>query len=302
MSRSKTVNYFCYLIVCACLICASALTTQINKIETISLCELNEIKDLFCEFFVNDVFSYSLFGDKPLSIYRRVLSADPIEKDMTPTQLDNYCLNIFEPCCKPFSILRKQWQVWCHNKKNFVFKNYLILQNLFCGKLYILFINKKAFLNVVNENLALFQKIIDPQLSADNLLFALNEEKDNLFDLIHSNQILFGILLGFGKHNPTLFQQRENLINALGKNLQKSDLLKKKIEILNRKLQPFHPHDSCLLSSINRVCFSADPTNYETIELRKKYDELNLKINKIYSQEDWFEQIILKLTTDYTDN
>ena len=44
--------------------------------------------------------------------------------------------------------------------------------------------------------------------------------------------------------------------------------------------------------------FLADPNHQETIQLRNKYDELNKKINEIYSRDDWFEQTLIQLTSD----
>ncbi len=49
------------------------------------------------------------------------------------------------------------------------------------------------------------------------------------------------------------------------------------MELINAKLQPLHEHDSHIISSLNRVCFGADPNHDETTIIRLKYDRLNQK-------------------------
>jgi hypothetical protein len=66
----------------------------------------------------------------------------------------------------------------------------------------------------------------------------------------------------------------------------------------NSKLRSLREHDPYIIASINRVCFAADPEHHETIKLKTKYDKLNMKINEIYSKDDWFEQTLIQLTSD----
>jgi hypothetical protein len=117
-----------------------------------------------------------------------------------------------------------------------------------------------------------------------------------------SYQKALGILLGFGKHNARLFQQKEDLLEKEDRlkkyGIYKLEPIQKELQLMNAKLQSLHEHDSYIIASINRVCFAADLEHYETLKLRNKYDELNIKINEIYSKADWLEQTLLQLISN----
>jgi hypothetical protein len=270
----------------------------LNKAENISPDEQQEIKSLFRDLFFYDVFAYSLFGDKPLSISRAILnSASQIDK-LKLLSLDGYCFSILEHYCEPSTHLKKKWETWCKYKDAFQTKKYFLFQKKIGSQIRLFIINKAAFLRTVNEHFTLFRHIIGPKFSAENLLEEMKKEDTDVFDILHHHEGLLGILLGFGKRNSMLFQKREDLIHSLGKDLRKPDMINNQIEFLNHKLKALHEHDACIISSINRIGFSADPTHLETIQIRNKYDQLNRKINHIYSKEDWFEQTLIQFISN----
>jgi hypothetical protein len=92
------------------------------------------------------------------------------------------------------------------------------------------------------------------------------------------------------------FRMKKYLL--MEKSIYRLEELKNKLNLANNKLQSLHEHDPYIIASINRVCFVADTEHDETVKLRKKYDNLNRKINEIYSREDWFEQTLIQLTSD----
>ena len=99
-----------------------------------------------------------------------------------------------------------------------------------------------------------------------------------------------------------LFQKRENLesqlkiMNKFG--IYKPVSIERKIDIINSKLQPLREHDFNIISSVNQIRFVADQTNPETNKLKKKYDRSKVKIDKILYRDDWFEQLLIQLTSD----
>lgn len=262
--------------------------------NTIPIEDQKEIKSLFKNLFFNDVLSYSLFGDKPISFSREIFYKHSSGELVELLTLNGYCQSVLDSYCEPSSILEKRWNVWEKHKNNFKLKNIFIRKAI--GKHErVLIINKNAFKKIFNKNIQLFKEIIGDNISAEDLLAQLELDNRSVFDILHDNEGLLGILLGFGKHNAMLFQKREELLNSIGKNLKSSELIQDQIKLLDSKLQALHEHDPYIISTINRVGFAADPTHLETIRLRQKYDKLNKKLNDIYSQENWFEQTLLQL-------
>jgi hypothetical protein len=296
------MKIFIFIIICVCSNLANALFAErfdlLNKMAEIPADEQEEIKSLFRHLFINDVFSYSLFGDKPLSCSRSIINNTSHEKLLKLLFLDGYCLSFLECYCEPSIILKKNWEVWCKHKNKFKQTNYFLFQNRIGSQTRLIIINKKSFLKVVNQHITLFKRVMGPLVSAETLLEAMQKEDINIFDTLHNNEGLLGILLGFGKHNSLVFQKREELIDSLGKDLKKIELINNEIDVLNKKLQPLHEYDKYIIATINRVGFSSDHDHPETIQLRSKYDNLNRKINEIYSRDDWFERTLIQLMSD----
>ncbi|MBS0622328.1 MAG: hypothetical protein JSR80_05165 [Verrucomicrobia bacterium] len=72
-------------------------------------------------------------------------------------------------------------------------------------------INKKAFLATVQQNLPLFQAVLGPLVTPERLLQECLTPGVNLFKVLHSNKTLFGILLGFGKENSMTHARIEEI-------------------------------------------------------------------------------------------
>jgi hypothetical protein len=127
------------------------------------------------------------------------------------------------------------------------------------------------------------------------------------FDLLARNHELFGILLGFGKYNSHLFQRREDLdpyelpINLRIKVPPSPEYtsIQSELEDLSQKMCCFNGYSQCFpIVTFNQVTFAADPNHPETIFLRKKYEAQRKRIHQILDREDWFEQILLQLTSE----
>lgn len=260
-----------------------------------------EIKNLFSYLFKYQRFAYSLYGDKPLTFCDTSLTPYSIQELHDLLSIEEYCYDLLKSFCEPSHSLKRKWEIWKKYSHLFYVNNYCLIDKQLDDKFYIIIINKKHFINTVNKNLDLFQHIISPSLSAPNLLTQLVFGKTSLFETLHHHEGLLGILLGFGRYNSLLFQQRENLLKALAQvhllNIQKVHFIQEKLHLIDNKLQSLREHDPFIISSINRVCFAANPYHPETQIIKLKYDSLNKLINTIYSKEDWFEQTLLRLMT-----
>jgi hypothetical protein len=261
-----------------------------------------KIKNLFGELFKYEEFAYSLYGDKPMSFSDSILNEYSASQVLEFLSLRDYCQDTLENFIDPLKTFKERWSVWKKYSDQFKLKNYFLIEKKIGNQIRVFFINIPAFKRVVNQHIYTFKKIINPTISAESLLSQFEDENSDVFDILHHHQGLLGILLGFGKHNAMLFQQRGDLIDDLERKkkfgIYNLENIQNKLLLVNNALKPLRKHDSYVIASINRVCFVADPKHHETIELRKKYDNLNKKINEIYSKDDWFEQTLIQLTSD----
>lgn len=76
---------------------------------------------------------------------------------------------------------------------------------------HLLFINKKLFLEVVRENLSLFQYVLGPAVTPEKLLAQLIDPEETFHNVMKDNRVLIGIILGFGTQNSLYASRIENL-------------------------------------------------------------------------------------------
>lgn len=229
---------------------------------------------------IDDQFAYTLFGDKPVSLAARFMLT-PWENTIEGIQ----CSGAFW----------KKWKVWEQYKHLFHLKNFLIIKEPSKSKnfkiLNILIINKIEFVNIIKRYLALFESVLERKIIPEEMLKDIESNKLSFIDSINDNQMLWGILLGYGKHNAILYNQRErNYLDCLSL----SDQAMKHSLI---KLETFGDYFYSPLV-IGSVHFSADPEHPETKILEKKYRQLRGKISAIYAQGDFLEITLFQLTSD----
>lgn len=80
---------------------------------------------------------------------------------------------------------------------------------------HVLFIHRKALLDVVNESLPLFKSILGPETTAKALIAKLCKPNSSFFSTLASNKILMGIVLGFGIENAIYGSRLEIIEDAL---------------------------------------------------------------------------------------
>ena len=149
----------------------------------------------------NELWGYTLFGDKPVTIaaYRT-----------TPQSIRALS------CMDDFFLIKGE-EIWKKNSSAFVMKNYIIKfekdpQGNW-GE--ILLINKRAFLQVCERNLVLFKQVLGDSITAAELLKMVADTNSTFHEVIQHNQALLGIFLGYGTHNSLFFQRREKIIKTI---------------------------------------------------------------------------------------
>lgn len=78
-----------------------------------------------------------------------------------------------------------------------------------------LVINKPLFLKTVENNIALFQYILGPEVTPETLLNHLLAPNSTFHDVFKNNKVLIGIVLGFGTQNSLYASRIENIQDSL---------------------------------------------------------------------------------------
>lgn len=247
-----------------------------------------ELRSLFDRILFIDDGVYALFGDKPLS-----LSGDFM---LTPWE------NTIEGvrCGGTFW---KWWNTWEQYKHLFPSTKYLILrepntlnksENAEITSDLIIFINKEHFITCINKHIDLFERILNKKIDSSVFLEEI-EQGRSLLKSIHNNEMILGIMLGYGKNNASLFIKRtRNSFEFYQDNeFYVGDA---KLQPIHKKLNFFGDYGYSPLI-VNSVHFVADLEHPETKDLEKKYRLLRGKISAIYAQGDLLEITLSQLTS-----
>lgn len=97
----------------------------------------------------------------------------------------------------------------------------------------IVCINRKVFLQTVNDNLSLFQYVLGPSTTAETLLKKLISSKNQLYSVLNHDQTLLEILLGHGKQNAIVHSRMLDISRvASAEQSDEFPLLSKKLSLL----------------------------------------------------------------------
>lgn len=162
------------------------------------------------------------------------------------------------------------------------------------------FINKRAFYKVVNENLAIFRSILGPHMTADKLLNGFRENERSFFSLLNHNKLLIGLLLGFGFENALYVSRQEQIFDAMDTNSRQNfnedplspemgyPTLEKELETLNQEisisseaLEKYPPE--LIFGRVIEKNQSKLITDYETNQLH---------IIHLMDAPNWFEKVL----------
>ena len=199
--------------------------------------------------------------------------------------------------------INRGWEVWKKYKSFFPSSHFVILENRDTECVTIVTINKYNFLKKVEENIDIFKDVlgahVTPSIILDNCL-----KSSNIFkEVLKNNEVLLGILLGFGRHNAQLFSRKMEIEREI--NNQKLSLtnkipscgfstLEEEYRYINEKLTDFNEIGTPDLNPILMPIpgFAADHNHPETQQLKVEYTEQYKKIIKKCQSEKFLETIL----------
>jgi FKBP-type peptidyl-prolyl cis-trans isomerase len=76
-------------------------------------------------------------------------------------------------------------------------------------------LNKKNFLNVLEDNKILFQYVLGPTITPERLLEAILSSEHSFFEIFKYDRVLIGIVLGYGVQNSLYQSRKENIFGDL---------------------------------------------------------------------------------------
>lgn len=219
--------------------------------------------------FFNSTFGFTIFGDKPMSIETIDLTVAP--KDVKEIE----CLSKEKNNFSMYKV-KEGWKVWKKYEDKVPLEGFSFIaypRTPILGHLEIALINDENFLQTVEENLVDFQKVLEINLSSQQILDEYKKGHGIIFERIRNHDGLFGTLLGFGRNNAWEFMKATG-----GNNCEQFQIIS----------QTYTDH-------ISSPVFAAIPNTNETIKLRKKYGEQRVKIDKIYQHPDFIEKVLFQL-------
>jgi hypothetical protein len=160
------------------------------------------IENFFRSLFSDEDAGYVLFGNKPVFLS----SAENEINLILGTQRHKRSIET-----------RAALDVWKGLSKepsNYILKTTHLLNETNLENEFLL-INKKAFLNVVQENLHLFSYRLGFQTTPENLLFKLLDPQVKIGSLFTSQITLLGSILGYGTQNAIVYDRGTTLIKSV---------------------------------------------------------------------------------------
>ncbi len=265
-------------------------------IDSLSAYEREALSAFFRFLLEKECCGYSLYGEKPLSIQEFI-------KDEIP-------LVINEDLIKRSCLLREGLRIWEKSGLALLKSNYIIQASQspsYGGWLDVFFINKQAFLNLVDRNLPLFQYVLGPKVTSHSLLNQFLDPRQNLASIFYEDRVLNGLILGYGMQNALHGSRMEYLheyldVNVSGFETQKvsginnrspsfgfsnildeMDRLKNEIFITTQKTE-----------ELPRLPWFAAIAHEETDRLLATYKITQKKIRNVLSSPNFLEQVLLQ--------
>lgn len=153
--------------------------------------EKSSLSNIFKGIFYSSAFGYTLFGDKPISVICD--SGRPYE---------NGELSFFQ---KHLFNLAQRYE------KKLNAPHFAIVVEDFASHFSIYLVNKRAFINTVQENILIFRSTLGDSITPGSLLSSVLDKNHGFEGALKGNHALLGILFGFGAENSLRFNRRDQL-------------------------------------------------------------------------------------------
>jgi hypothetical protein len=156
-------------------------------LKTMSIQQRTFLRCLCKEILYNSTMGYTLFGDKPISVISDFHRPESVRR--------YFFLRLSLPFIRKYNSLL--------NTHNFA----VILDQDFSGPCLYL-VNKRAFINAVQNNITLFRDVLGKNVTPEQLLSVVIEMKTPFEETLKGSHALFGVLFGYGIENALLFERR----------------------------------------------------------------------------------------------
>ncbi len=252
-----------------------------------STSERIELESFFRLLFKKSEFGYTLFGQKPMSFYSYFIKLPPDSVIFA---------NFTEPK------IEKNFRTYSKYKDVLSSEKYIIIDQTSISNKFstsgmardIFVINRNAFTETVNKYLSLFEKKLDERISAENMLKDIEAGKNILFDVLKEDELLWGILLGYGPHNAEIYARREAIIEGRVLFATHDYLtLEEELEAIDSTLAGF-THEY-FIDQIPLPMFLCDTDHTETKLLKTEYQQVQKKIVEIYNSPNFLDQVLERL-------
>jgi len=242
--------------------------------------------------------SYVIFGNKPMA-FHGVNRVEPYNSQILQVYgfMDSICKLHLENFAQIKGI-----EAWEKHKHLFPSSRFIILANYSPNDVTIFFINKHAFLTQIEENIDYFRKVLGSNTTPQQVLNDCLKSNDLYKDVLKNHDGLIGILLGFGRHNATLFSRRNQIeyanepkeFSLTKKPLIPSDgfsTIDEELNDIHSRLESFNDIEANDFNHLALLLpgFVADHTSPETKKLKTEYTEQYKKILKNHKNKDFLE-------------
>lgn len=239
-----------------------------------------------------DNFSYTLFSDKPISIFPEIHFCFEDIKNLI--DLERYCLALSAPCS--YSKLESCWNLLQLKFSEIQFKHFLFFEKKSSRNSIIILINKQAFSNTFATHKDLFEKILGTGITEQSLLNKIQSNELSLKGALNNSEELLGLLLGYGHCNSKVFQQRCKLSDnhILDTKFRNDEISIIKQKSISTSPTSFAYFNICTISPMGFVAIN----HPETLKLLKKYDRARHKIAPLLKNWQIVDVIISQLTKE----
>ncbi len=264
-----------------------------KKLRQIPLEDQWVIEAFFRSFLLKNGGAYTLFGDKPVT-YDAYFDF-PIDAPSASFSTSPASRRIWQENHE----IQQGWKTWEKYQHLFPSGRFLLkARHLNEHWVEILLINKQNFIQKVEEHNDDFQSIIGNTETGSRLLTTYENGNVALFDLLKKHHGLFGILLGFGKKNAWLYQQRERvLIDFHRFTLKVNPLPSQEFGTITEEREFYQNTLSRVFNENCRAChkflhlphFAADLNSAETRQLQEHYLQERRAVQEMYSHGNFLE-------------
>lgn len=302
---------------------------MVENLQQVPSSDQERIEKFFRYLMLMD-FGYTLIGDKPMSL-------EAYQSNVRSLNINEFFYD------DQNAIIKNGWQSWDKYKHLFHLENFIFISvpnsihsdDSFPPDRLILLINKKKCIEVIDQNILFFREALDPDLSAEGLIFKLCHQQDFFKDALKSNEAILGILLGYGIRNSEVFQRKceiqvclrkkINIPSALPKDwgnfepyirefiihghssyevpVEKQmitpdfETLTQELIYLSKNTESFRLHNSAhFIDYIQSPAFACFRNDPETEFLRENYTETRNRIRNIILEKSCLETVLLCLT------